>query len=193
MGERLSEQEERTILIDISALPSQTVRHIQTSLEDFGKVLGLSVRTAVTDGELEVTFDARAESKITAKLQRMGYEFVTLESEEAFRKAMAELTADRDYHALTPRERNFIENFLSAVIGDRFADGENFQADLRSYRYKNVTRLLSLYNRHYPRFVAAMRATPTEEVWKPPKVYEGISAILGDLETLLEGLLDQLG
>ncbi len=114
-------------------------------------------------------------------------------AESEVQKAMAELTADRDYRALVPRERNFIENFLSTVTGDRFADGANFQRDLKSYGYKNVTRLLSIFQRLYPTFAQAV-STPKSE-GKPLKVpqQEGQAALMGDLETFLEGLLDRLG
>jgi len=68
-------------------------------------------------------------------------------------RAVAELQADPDFRALTPREQNFLMNFLSTVQGDSYADGANLQNDIRSYGYKNVTRLLSLHRRHYPNFV----------------------------------------
>jgi intein/homing endonuclease len=68
-------------------------------------------------------------------------------------RAVAEMQADPDFRALTPREQNFLMNFLGSAQGDNYADGANFQNDLRSYGYKNVTRLLSLYRRHYPDFV----------------------------------------
>lgn len=114
------------------------------------------------------------------------------EQVKSLKDAYAELAADRDYLALTPREQQFIENFLGTVTGDRFADGANFKSDLRSYGFRNVTRLLAVYNRHYPAFAAAA-ARSEESDGKPQKVTEGRAALMGDLETALEGMLSDLG
>lgn len=109
------------------------------------------------------------------------------------KKAFGELFADRNYLELTPREKRFIENFLSTVTGDWFVDGANFQSDLQAYGYKNVTRLLAIYNRHYPSFAEIAKRSSKEKAGKPEKIPEGRAAIMGDLETELEYLLQDLG
>lgn len=74
----------------------------------------------------------------------------------ATQTAMAELQADPDFRAVTPREQNFLVNFLGSVSGDHFADGANFQADIKSYGYKNMTRLTLLFRSHYETFLKAL-------------------------------------
>ena len=94
------------------------------------------------------------------------------EQNDATESAMAELQADSDFQKVTPREKNFIANFLGTISGDRFADGANFQADIKSYGYKNVTRLTHIFSKHYPNFHAAVQqgseATRTSDIAKVP-------------------------
>jgi len=108
---------------------------------------------------------------------------INLFEDDAAKTAIAELEADPKFHKLNPREQNFIANFLTSVTGDRFADGANFQSDMKSYGYKNITGLLAVYNNHYPRFSKLAK----------PGVQEGVSAELGKLETYLESVLKELG
>src|SRR3972149_1952593 len=109
---------------------------------------------------------------------------------DAQASAYAELQADKDYQKLTPREKNFIENFLGTVTGDRFAGGANFQSDVKSYGHKHMMELLAIYNRHYPRFVKSAKPSDEgDETLKPKK--EGISAKMGILETFIEKMLNR--
>ena len=106
----------------------------------------------------------------------------------------AELEADRTYNSLPDREKNFLQNFLGSVTGDRSADGMNFQADLRSYKYKGSDKLYTIYTKFYPKFAAMSKTEAVDDI-KPEKMpqTEGVSVKMGMLEKLLEGLLKKLG
>lgn len=105
--------------------------------------------------------------------------------------AFAGLEADRVYQGLPDREKNFLANFLSSVTGDAAADGMNFQADLRSYKFKS-DKLYSVYTRHYPQFAKGAKSEDDVEPLKPSKMGEGDASKMGVLEKMLEGLLKQI-
>ena len=50
---------------------------------------------------------------------------------------------------LTPRERNFIFNFMATKTGNRSIDNRNLLFDLNLYRYKNTSRLKRLFEMMY--------------------------------------------
>lgn len=47
---------------------------------------------------------------------------------------------------ITPRERNFLFNFMMSRTGDSSIDDRNFTFDLELYKYRNSVRLLKIYN-----------------------------------------------
>lgn len=78
------------------------------------------------------------------------------------------LAADPDYKSVTPREQNFLQNFLGTATGHNTNDRMNFHNDVKSYGYKNVAKLTKLFSKHYPAFSASAQKgearTPIERI-----------------------------